>query len=103
MPLTLLGGWTALQDAINFFLTAEQLAERLERLVARQWARIGSCMVKPPAQYLVVIGILRRDLRLPDYDHISRDKGLNKTFHPRALQAVPLGAKDAAPTKIWRN
>lgn len=58
--LTLLGEWTALQGAINFFLTAEQLADRQERVVARQWARMGSCMVKPPAKYREAIGILRR-------------------------------------------
>jgi ribonuclease T2 len=46
------------------------------RLVARQWAKHGSCMVRRPAQYLKVIGILRRGLRLPDYDRISREEGL---------------------------
>ena len=33
LPLTLLGGWSALYYAINFFLTVEQQADRLERLV----------------------------------------------------------------------
>lgn len=46
------------------------------RLVARQWAKHGSCMVRRPAQYLKVIGILRSGLRLPDYDRISREDGL---------------------------
>jgi two-component system, LytTR family, sensor kinase len=32
IPLTLLGGWSALYYAINFFLTAERQADRLERL-----------------------------------------------------------------------
>ena len=31
LPLTLLGGWSALYYAINFFLTVEQQADRLER------------------------------------------------------------------------
>lgn len=32
IPLTLLGGWSALYYAINFFLTVERQADRLERL-----------------------------------------------------------------------
>ncbi len=32
IPLTLLGGWSALYYAINFFLTLERQADRLERL-----------------------------------------------------------------------
>lgn len=47
-----------------------------ERLVARQWAKHGSCMVRRPANYLKVIGVLRRGLRIPDYDRISREEGL---------------------------
>jgi ribonuclease T2 len=47
-----------------------------ERLVARQWAKHGSCMVKRPANYLKVIRVLRSGLRLPDYDRISREDGL---------------------------
>lgn len=48
-----------------------------ERLVARAFAKHGSCMVKRPASYLKVIGILRGGLRLPDYDRISREEGLS--------------------------
>jgi ribonuclease T2 len=47
-----------------------------ERLVARQWAKHGSCMVRRPAAYLEVIRILRSGLRLPDYDRLSREEGL---------------------------
>jgi ribonuclease T2 len=47
-----------------------------ERLVARSWAKHGSCMVKRPASYLKVIRILYEGLRLPDYDRISREQGL---------------------------
>ncbi|MEL7446368.1 MAG: sensor histidine kinase [Pseudomonadota bacterium] len=32
IPLTILGGWSALYYAINYFLTVEQQADRLERL-----------------------------------------------------------------------
>ena len=35
IPLTLLGGWSALYYAINFFLTVEREADRLERLEAQ--------------------------------------------------------------------
>jgi len=38
VPLTLLGGWSALYYAINFFLTVEQQADRLERLEAQATA-----------------------------------------------------------------
>lgn len=38
IPLTLLGGWSALYYAINYFLTVEQQAARLERLEAQTTA-----------------------------------------------------------------
>ncbi len=38
LPMTLLGGWSALYYAINFFLTVEQQAGRLERLEAQATA-----------------------------------------------------------------
>lgn len=47
-----------------------------QRLVARQWAKHGSCMVKRPANYLKVTHILWESLRIPDYDRISREDDL---------------------------
>ncbi|MGY6637939.1 MAG: histidine kinase [Erythrobacter sp. SCN 62-14] len=38
IPLTLLGGWSALYYAINYFLTVEEQADRLERLEAQTTA-----------------------------------------------------------------
>ncbi len=38
IPLTMLGGWSALYYAINFFLTVEKQADRLERLEAQATA-----------------------------------------------------------------
>ena len=38
IPATLLGGWSALYYAINYFLTVEQQADRLERLEAQATA-----------------------------------------------------------------
>ncbi|MEM7665306.1 MAG: ribonuclease T [Pseudomonadota bacterium] len=46
------------------------------RLVARQWAKHGSCMVKRPETYFKVTRILWDSLRIPDYDRISREEGL---------------------------
>lgn len=47
-----------------------------ERLIARQWAKHGSCMVRYPRTYLRVTSILWNSLRIPDYDRISREDGL---------------------------
>ncbi|HEY6965422.1 MAG TPA: sensor histidine kinase [Erythrobacter sp.] len=38
LPMAMLGGWSALYYAINFFLTVEQQADRLERLEAQATA-----------------------------------------------------------------
>ena len=46
------------------------------RLIARQWAKHGSCMVRKPETYLRVTEILWDSLRIPDYDRISREDGL---------------------------
>jgi len=46
------------------------------RLVARQWAKHGSCMAARPANYLKVTRILWDSLRIPDYDRISREDAL---------------------------
>ncbi|WP_234027195.1 ribonuclease T [Erythrobacter sp. KY5] len=46
------------------------------RLIARQWAKHGSCMTKRPQTYLGVTRILWNSLRIPDYDRISREDGL---------------------------
>ncbi len=46
------------------------------RLIARQWAKHGSCMTKRPDTYFKVTRILWDSLRIPDYDRISREDGL---------------------------
>ena len=46
------------------------------RLIARQWAKHGSCMVKRPDTYFKVTRILWDSLRIPDYDRISREDDL---------------------------
>ncbi|RGP41946.1 Ribonuclease T(2) [Altererythrobacter insulae] len=46
------------------------------RLIARQWAKHGSCMVPRPEVYFRVTRILWESLRIPDYDRISRQENL---------------------------
>ncbi|GMM91901.1 ribonuclease T [Qipengyuania sp. MTN3-11] len=55
----------------------EQIAQQLcaspsVRLVARQWAKHGSCSGWNPATYFRVSNILYRSLRFPDFDRLSR-------------------------------
>lgn len=45
-------------------------------LLAREWAKHGSCMAKTPTQYFNVAQILWGSIRWPDADRISRMKGL---------------------------
>lgn len=45
-------------------------------LLAREWAKHGSCMVRDPERYFRVQRILWRSLRFPDYDRLSRKPGL---------------------------
>lgn len=72
-----------------------------ERLVARQWAKHGSCMVKRPANYLKVIGILRGGLRLPDYDRISREESLTAgRIRAAFADANPGWREDAVGVKL---
>ena len=47
-----------------------------ERLIARQWAKHGSCMTRRPETYFRVTRILWESLRIPDYDRISREDDL---------------------------
>ena len=46
------------------------------RLMAHEWAKHGSCMVRHPETYFKMTGILWRSLRLPDLDRLSRREGL---------------------------
>ena len=45
-------------------------------LIARQWAKHGSCMARNPETYFGVTRILWESLRIPDYDRISREDDL---------------------------
>ena len=46
------------------------------RLVARQWAKHGSCMTKRPQTYYKVSNMLWRSIRWPDLDGLSRRRNL---------------------------
>lgn len=45
-------------------------------LMARQWAKHGSCMAQRPETYFKITRILWNSLRIPDYDRLSRKQGL---------------------------
>lgn len=46
------------------------------RLIARQWAKHGSCMTRRPETYFKVTRILWNSLQFPDVDRLSRQPGL---------------------------
>ena len=46
------------------------------RLLAHEWAKHGSCMVRRPESYFRITRILWNSLRWPDLDRLSRQDGL---------------------------
>jgi len=66
------------------------------RLIARQWAKHGSCMTKAPSTYFGVTKILWDSLRIPEYDRISREDNLTagriRTAFADANPGIPAGA-----------
>jgi len=66
------------------------------RLIARQWAKHGSCMTKKPETYFGVTRVLWESLRIPEYDRISREDGLTAGRIRRAFAeanpGIPVGA-----------
>jgi ribonuclease T2 len=60
------------------------------RLLARQWAKHGSCMTRRPATYFKVTRILYGGLRWPDFVRISREDDLTAgTVRTRFADANP--------------
>jgi len=62
-------------------LSSRELARNLcmtpsAALLAHEWAKHGSCMVKRPESYFKVTRILWNSLRWPDFDRVSRAEGL---------------------------
>lgn len=46
------------------------------QLLAREWAKHGSCMVRDPDAYLRITRVLWNSLRWPDFDRLSRRRDL---------------------------
>ena len=67
-----------------------------ERLIARQWAKHGSCMVSNPGAYLRITRILWDSLRIPDYDRISREEPLTAGRIRAALADANPGIPESA-------
>ncbi|NQX94922.1 MAG: ribonuclease T [Erythrobacter sp.] len=66
------------------------------RLVARQWAKHGSCMTKKPETYFGVTRILWESLSIPEYDRISREDGLTAGRIRRAFAEANPGIPASA-------
>ena len=66
------------------------------RLVARQWAKHGSCMTRRPETYFGVTRVLWESLRIPEYDRISREDNLTagriRTAFAEANPGIPASA-----------
>lgn len=62
-------------------------------LLAREWAKHGSCMTKKPQAYFNVSAILWRSIRWPDADRLSRQEGLAVGDLRRAFVALNPGWK----------
>ncbi len=71
------------------------------RLLARQWAKHGSCMTSRPATYFKVTRILWNGLRIPDFDRISREDDLTGgTIRTRFVDANPDWPREAIGVKL---
>jgi ribonuclease T2 len=46
------------------------------RLLAHEWSKHGSCMARRPAAYFAKASALWRSIRWPDFDRLSRQRGL---------------------------
>lgn len=60
-------------------------------LVARQWAKHGSCMSRKPETYFKITRILWNSLRFPDMDALSRQPGLTAGDIRSAVAAANQG------------
>ncbi|MEM7701325.1 MAG: ribonuclease T [Pseudomonadota bacterium] len=66
------------------------------RLIARQWAKHGSCMTKKPETYFGVTRVLWESLRIPEYDRISHEDGLTAGRIRRAFAEANPGIPASA-------
>ena len=66
------------------------------RLIARQWAKHGSCMTKKPETYFGVTRVLWESLRIPEYDRISFEDDLTAGRIRKAFAAANPGIPASA-------
>src|SRR3546814_530288 len=64
------------------------------QLMARQWAKHGSCMARTPQSYFKATRILWESLRIPDYDRISRQDNLTAGDIRRAFAVANPGWRE---------
>lgn len=73
-------------------------------LVAKQWAKHGSCMARHPETYFRVTRILWNGLRIPDFDRISREEGLTAgIIRTRFVDANPGWRSEAVGVHLNRR
>jgi ribonuclease T2 len=73
-------------------------------LLAHEWAKHGSCMVKTPEAYFKVSAILWGSLHMPDADRLSRADGLTVGELRRAIVAANPGwTADQIGVSLSRN
>ena len=82
-------------------LAANMCISPSAELVARQWAKHGTCMARRPATYFKVTRILWAGLRLPDLDRVSREDDLTAgTIRTRFTDANPDWPREAVGVKL---
>ena len=67
------------------------------RLIARQWAKHGSCMTPAsPSTYFAITRVLWDSYRIPEYDRISREDALTAGRIRRAFAEANPGIPASA-------
>ncbi|MEW4449411.1 ribonuclease T [Qipengyuania sp. JC766] len=73
-------------------------------LIARQWAKHGSCMARTPREYFTTARILRSFIAFPDTDRLSREDDLTAGRLREAFaSANPWWPQDAVGLKVNRR
>lgn len=70
-------------------------------LLARQWAKHGSCMARTPSEYFGTAAILRSFVTFPETDRLSREDALTAgRFREAFVQANPWWPREAVGLKV---
>ena len=94
----------ATQNPSSADLRANMCLSPSASLLARQWAKHGSCMARKPATYFRVTRILYNGLRWPDFDRMAREDGLNAgMIRTRFAEVNPGWRADAVGVKVNRR